>query len=483
MTFTHLRMLFSKLTALRSFVPSIFIGIVLPNLSDLRVKALSGMGRHQGSVKDALSKHLPENTVITKTNDNILLDKCATNEGRAERGLTFYILANAISQQGTMGGNTKIMLEFARRWAVTEEVNVITYEDGLKTCLNYDLNNVNYVMVPSSRFAKFGVPVYYGVQILGTCLTSLKTPKKTGCSVVYSASNFWPDVIPAIIMKRKNPRLKWIGSYYLMNPSAFTGFEEKRHFLPDIRLLASNFMDRVSFVLLLKYADAIFVTNDLDKKFFSDKGFSASKLKAIYGGVNLAEISEVPEQQVKKYDCCFVGRIHPQKGVVYLIDIWDRVHKMKPNAKLAIIGNGPKWYENKVRSEIRKRHLEKNIDMLGFMDGKEKYKILKSSRVFLHTSIYDNCGMAAAEGMACGLPVVRFDIPALKVAYPKGTLVAPLIDCKKFADAAIAFLDDHILYNKIKTEALELVKSWDWNEKTFCLLNFVNTELNTARDR
>jgi glycosyltransferase involved in cell wall biosynthesis len=91
--------------------------------------------------------------------------------------------------------------------------------------------------------------------------------------------------------------------------------------------------------------------------------------------------------------------------------------------------------------------------------------------------------MAAAEGMACGLPVVRFDIPALKVAYPKGTLVVPLRDCEKFADAAITLLDDVNLYDKVRKEALELVKSWDWNEKAACLLNFVNTELNTKRDR
>jgi len=385
------------------------------------------------------------------------------------------MLANAISQQGTMGGNTKIMLEFARRWAATEEVNIVTYEEGLKTCLDYNLNNVNYVKVPSSKFAKFGVPAYYSIQIIRTCITSLKIPKKTGF-VVYSASNFWPDVIPAVVMKRKNPRVKWIGSYYLINPSAFMGFEEKWHWLPNMRLLASNFMDRISYVLMLKFADAIFVTNDLDKKFFSDRGFPDSKLKAIYGGVDLAEISEVPEQ-VKKYDCCFVGRIHPQKGVLYLIEIFDRIHSLKPNAKLALIGNGPKWYENKVRLEIRKRHLGKNIDLLGFMDGKEKYKILKSSRVFLHTSIYDNCGMAAAEGMACGLPVVRFDIPALKVAYPQGTLVVPLRDCKKFAEAVITLLDDADLYNKIREESLELVKSWNWTEKAGCLLNFVNTEL------
>jgi glycosyltransferase involved in cell wall biosynthesis len=304
----------------------------------------------------------------------------------------------------------------------------------------------------------------------------LKIPKKTGSFVIYSASNFWPDVIPAVVLKKKNPDLKWIGSCYLLAPNSFKGFEQKWRLLPNIRLLASNFMESVTNVFLRKYADVIFVTNDLDKKFFADKGVSSVKLKAIYGGVDLTEILKVPEQRTK-YDCCFVGRIHPQKGVVYLIDIWDKVHNVKPDAKLALIGNGPKWYENKVKAEIRKRHLEKNIDLLGFVDGTEKYRILKSSKIFLHTSIYDNCGMTAAEGMACGLPAIRFDIPALKIAYPRGMLVVPLRDCKKFAEAVLKLLDDDDLYNKLKHEALELVKSWNWDEKASCLLDYVRREL------
>ncbi len=80
----------------------------------------------------------------------------------------------------------------------------------------------------------------------------------------------------------------------------------------------------------------------------------------------------------------------------------------------------------------------------------EKYKILKSSKIFLHTSIYDNSGMTAAEAMACGLPAVRFDIPALRIAYPKGMLVVPLKDSPKFAKAVLQLLEDEHCIIKYK---------------------------------
>jgi glycosyltransferase involved in cell wall biosynthesis len=393
-----------------------------------------------------------------------------------KKNLTFYMLANAISPHGTMGGNTKIMLELARRWAITEEVNVITYEDGLKTCLDYDLDNVNYIIVPSSRFVKFGLVVFFAAQILRTCISVLKIPKKTDSFVLYSASSFWPDVIPAVVMKKRIPHLKWIGSCYLLAPNPFKGFEGKWRLLPNIRLLASNFMESITNVLLRKYADAIFVTNDLDKKIFSDRGFPSRKVRAIYGGVELAKISKIPKQKLR-YEGCFVGRVHPQKGVLYLVDIWDKVCKVKPYAKLALIGNGPDWYENRVKNEIRKRHLGKNIDLFGFVDGTEKYKILKSSKVFLHASVYDNCGMTAAEAMTCGLPAVRFDIPALKVAYPKGMLIAPLKDCEAFAKCVLTLLEDDNLYEEISRDALESVKDWDWDKRAQKVLTWLKITL------
>jgi len=392
------------------------------------------------------------------------------------RTVTFFMLANTISPHGTMGGNTKILLEFAKRWsAAGNAVYILTYEEGLKTCLDYGVTNVHYIIVPSSRFMKFGLVIFYAVQTLRTCISILKM-KFSGNFIIYSASNFWPDVIPAVLIKKKNPNSKWIGTCYLLTPNPFKGFEfayeEKWKLLPDIRLLASYFMEMVSNVLLIRYADAIFVTNDLDKKFFTGKGVSLSRLKAIYGGVDLAEITKVPEQKIK-YDGCFVGRIHPQKGVTYLIDIWDKVCAVKPDAKLALIGNGPRWYENKIKNEIRKRNLEKNIDLFGFLDGLEKYKILKASKVFLHTSIYDNCGMAAAEGMACGLPVVMFDIPALRVAYPKGALVAPIRNCEEFARQVLKLLSDSSLYYHLRQDAMEEIKKWDWDRKAQEILNYV----------
>jgi glycosyltransferase involved in cell wall biosynthesis len=378
-----------------------------------------------------------------------------------------------------MGGDTKILLEFARRWANQGcKIKVITSDSGYKTFQNYQVKNVDFSIISSSRIEKFGRPLCHIIQTIKGLIEVLRNSPAKSKIVIYSATNFWPDIIPAAFLKKRFVNSIWVSSCYLPIPSIFKGFEfayeQNSKIIPDFKTVANFFVEKPSTSVTLRLADFVFVTNEIDKSYFSDKGFPANRLKAIYGGVSSKEIASVPKQEIK-YDGCFVGRIHPMKGVDYLIDIWDNVCKVQPNAKLALIGNGSKDFEEKIQQEIIKRKLQKNIDCFGYVDGIEKYRILKSSKLFLHTSIYDNSGMTAAEAMACGLPAVRFDIPALRIAYPKGMLVVRLKNSKEFANAVLLLLTNDKLYCKLQSEALELAKSWDWDLKACNVLQYITS--------
>lgn len=304
--------------------------------------------------------------------------------------VNFYVLANEVSPPGTMGGNTKILLEFARRWAASgNNVNIITSALGYQMFQEYKIK-ANYFIIPVGKTGGLGLPVRNVVQTIKACINALKGYPPHEKTIIYSASNFWPDVVPAIIMKKKIPSSKWVGTCYLPIPNPFKGFEfayeQKVKLTPEFKALANYIIEKPSTSLIKRSADFIFVTNDADKKYFTDMGVPLNKLRAIYGGVDLDTISKVPSQKIV-YDGCFVGRLHPQKGLIYLIRIWGNVCEKMPSAKLAIIGNGSPDYEQQVKNEVKKLGLEKNITFLGFVDGVEKYKILKSIE-FFYTRLY-----------------------------------------------------------------------------------------------
>lgn len=386
----------------------------------------------------------------------------------ADEPLTFYIVANAASGPGLSGGD-RISIELIRRWTGKGyPINIFVWEEGYEMYERNNLKAVNYILCPAQKYKKFGPIIFYLARTIIGCrkALSIRLPEETDKVFIYSASEFWMDALPGWVLKKRLPGAKWITPFYLFAPIPFKGFRgsyKKGWRWPRMNDLYYFLLQRPMYHLILRRADIIFVTNELDRQHFIKKGISPQRVITVRGGVDTKISSSIPEQE-KRYEAVFVGRLHPQKGALELIDIWERVCRVKKNAKLAIIGEGP--LEEKIKQKIKGKALEKNINLLGFMDGIEKIRIFKSSNIVLHPAVYDSGGMAACEAMACGLPGVSFDLPALKTYYPKGILKTPIGDTETFASNIIKLLTDNELYQKESAKALALAREeWDWDRR------------------
>lgn len=284
---------------------------------------------------------------------------------------------------------------------------------------------------------------------------------------IVSATDFLPDTLYCFLLKTINKKTKWIASYFLDIPapwSKYSPYKGKIHLF--IKGTIYWLAQRISLFLIRKKADYIFVTSNPDVKLFLNNKRDKSKIIVFQGGVDLAPSTEYLNkvkfgfEELKIYDACYLGRLHYQKGVLELIDIWKMVCQKIPNAKLIIVGNGP--LEKEIKLKIKKFFLHNNITMVGYKEGQEKYQIFKKSKIMVHPAIYDSGGMSAAEGMAWLLPGVSFDLESLKSYYPKGMIKAPNGNLKLFSDNIIELLNNKRLYDKIAKEARDLIVN-DWN--------------------
>lgn len=259
----------------------------------------------------------------------------------------------------------------------------------------------------------------------------------------------------------KNKNAKWIASCFLFVPNPFSAassYKGSRKFKGFLYYLSQ----KPICWLMQKYADMIWVTNELDRwRFIDGRRLTIDNVVAIYGGVDTKTPLSIPESREKKFDAIFIGRLVPEKGVLELIDIWKYVCEKKKDAKLAILGSGPLSIQ--VQNKIKQYGLAGNVKTFGFIDGVEKFRIIKDSKVVVHPSIMDSGGMAACEAMVCGLPGVSFDLESLKVYYPKGMLKIPCYDLKFFANQLLKLLEDETLYNSLSQEAMNFAKQWDWD--------------------
>ncbi|MFH1895951.1 MAG: glycosyltransferase, partial [bacterium] len=156
----------------------------------------------------------------------------------------------------------------------------------------------------------------------------------------------------------------------------------------------------------------------------------------------------------KKYDAVFVGRLSRTKGVYDLLDIWEQVCKVYPQASLAVVGGGPATLRVELKKLAGDKGLAENIDFLGFVSNEKKYAALKSAQVFLLTSHEEGWGIVVAEAMVCGLPVVGYDLDIFGAVYKRGFLTAPLFDTQAFAKQVLTLLGSSSKHATLASQAL-----------------------------
>lgn len=372
-------------------------------------------------------------------------------------------IANNNLGNGLSGGD-RIFLEFLKNWqnksditvfAAQETINLIHLHHIKKIKIiptDTKLNKTNYfdnLQLIKHNFKR----TYLGLKNIWQHRQILK---KT--NYIYSVSDFYPDFFPALFAKLLHPKTKLIIGYYLFAPNPF---------LLKSPYKQTNFTKGLLYWLIQQpthlltniFADVVFLTSKPDQKKFPHK-----KTIIVQGGVDIRPAQQYFKSKIiipKIYDAVFIGRLHPQKGILELINIWKIVTKTEPSAKLIIIGDGE--LKERVFQQIKKLKLNKNIKMTGFLDGKEKYKIFKQSKIVVHPATYDSGGMAAAEAMAWGLPGVSYDLEALKTYYPKGMIKTPCFDQKLFSQNINKLLKNKKTYDLISTQALRLIREkWDW---------------------
>lgn len=377
-----------------------------------------------------------------------------------------YIFALGAVGQG-ISGSDRIFIEFARRWSRKIPTSIYVSQEGREMCRRQKLES-------PVRFEVQGQKSYLTRILEGIMLGLILKPHDN--AIIYSASEFWMDCLPAFLLKIRFPKIKWAAAWYQTAPNPVKGFSESNNGgRSRLRALIYWLMQLPVKPLIAKAADFVLVNNDIEKNQFPNLNREGRAI-VVFGAVDLKKIMFFKtkfKNQKKIYDAVFQGRFHPQKGVLELVDIWKTVASKKPDAKLVIIGDGPLMEE--VREKIKKEKLKENIKLTGYLfDGHDKYKIFAQSRVVVHPAFYDSGGMASAEAMAFGLPCVGFNLKSYESYYPKGMIKVESGNKDKFAEAVLDLLSDAAKYKKVALEAVEMInKNWSWDDRASEVLNLV----------
>ena len=107
----------------------------------------------------------------------------------------------------------------------------------------------------------------------------------------------------------------------------------------------------------------------------------------------------------------FMSRIDPKKGLDLLIPALETLLAEGLGFHFILAGANPQdpEYERKIQQQIQASPLSSHTTITGFVEGEVKAALLQGADLFVLPSYYENFGIAVAEAMVAGTPVVISD--------------------------------------------------------------------------
>ena len=191
----------------------------------------------------------------------------------------------------------------------------------------------------------------------------------------------------------------------------------------------------------LELAAAIHVTSDAEADDLARLGYG-ERTRVIPLGVDVGDRPPArarPEAD-QPLQLLFLSRLHPKKNIPMLLRAL--AHARAP-VELTIAGDGDARYRAELEAMAQALDLSSRVRFVGHVDGDAKRRALADADCFILPSAHENFGIAVADALGAGLPVIVTPGVALapQVAAAGAGLVAEATE--EALSAAIVWVANH----------------------------------------
>lgn len=202
----------------------------------------------------------------------------------------------------------------------------------------------------------------------------------------------------------------------------------------------------------LKQFQKIVCVSEFVRQDLIAREFSPEQLVTVPNGIDMP-----PEMTISDDNfILFVGRLVGTKGLPYLLRAMKTV-----DSKLVICGGGPDL--DKLQRLTGKLGLKDKVKFPGRVSEQEKHKLFSSCSLFVLPSIYESFGIAAAEAMSYGKPIIASNVGGLPEVVNGGGLLANPKDPDDLAKQITFLLNDPEKRKLLGIKAKEIASGYTWD--------------------
>jgi glycosyltransferase involved in cell wall biosynthesis len=155
----------------------------------------------------------------------------------------------------------------------------------------------------------------------------------------------------------------------------------------------------------LRSASLLHATSAQEARSFRERGLSGP-IAILPNGVDVPNINFVDRREKPSgpRTALFLSRIHPKKGLRLLIEAWAKVRPL--GWQLQIAGPDEDGHQRELQQLISAAGLSEVISFVGTLQGEHKTQAFLQSDLFILPTHSENFGIAIAEALAHGIPVI-----------------------------------------------------------------------------
>jgi glycosyltransferase involved in cell wall biosynthesis len=249
--------------------------------------------------------------------------------------------------------------------------------------------------------------------------------------VIYAASDYWFDVLPAVFSKA---RLK-VAILHMQAPALREVVFQTRPDVMASRVASLHYcLSQWLALTALRLCrnKRVVVVQSLLQSALLKRGFRPVEVCLIPNGVE-TEAIDLAEQGPKKYDVVWIGRVHRQKGIDDLFLTLRLLAHEFPDFRALLIGN----LKDALAGRVAEMGLTACVEFSGFVSGVEKYRLLKSGQVYLMPSRHEGMPIVVCEALACGLPVVAYELEMYRPFFGNRLIYVKPFDLDSFCQTTV----------------------------------------------
>jgi len=199
-------------------------------------------------------------------------------------------------------------------------------------------------------------------------------------------------------------------------------------------------------------------TEAIGREVVQHLGVAPERVRAIHHGV---DAHFVPAPSPREGPLLCVGALDPRKGLLTLLEAYDALPARLSRAHPLVLAGPAGLLSPELARRLRARR-DGSLILTGYLSDPALLSLFREAALFCLPSSYEGFGLPLAEALACGLPAVASDDPALLEVSQGAALHFPRGDAQALSAALERALEDPGLREELARRGPERARHFSW---------------------